>query len=87
MKIVTIVPLIGSNYPSAVSYRPSGESQADKFVARRDRALTIIVLAVDPSLLMIQITLLLCGRNLRFSFRKRPGVTSWNYTISCILYA
>lgn len=75
MKTVTIVPLIGSNYPTwkvqcrmalmkdglwgivNESERPPDESsQADKyakFVARRDRALAIIVLAVDPSLLYL----------------------------------
>ena len=75
MKTVTIVPLIGSNYPTwkvqcrmalmkdglwgivNESERPPDEtSQADKyakFVARRDRALATIVLAVDPSLLYL----------------------------------
>ena len=75
MKTITIVPLIGSNYPTwkvqcrmalvkdglwgivNESERPPDETtQADKyakFVARRDRALAIIVLAVDPSLLYL----------------------------------
>jgi len=74
MKTVTIVPLIGSNYPTwkvqcrmalmkdglwgivNESKRHPEETQADKyakFVARRDHALAIIVLAVDPSLLYL----------------------------------
>ena len=74
MKTVTIIPLIGSNYPTwkvqchmalmrdglwgivNESERPPEENQADKyakFVARRDRVLAIIVLAIDPSLLYL----------------------------------
>ena len=35
------------------SERAPEENQADKFVARRDRALAIIVLAIDPLLLYL----------------------------------
>ena len=74
IKTVTVVPLIGSNYPTwkaqcrmalmkdglwgivNESERPPEENQADKyakFVARRDRALVIIALAIDLSLLYL----------------------------------
>ena len=55
------------------------EREADKcakFVARRDRALALIVLSVEPSLLsVIQKIRLLSGRNCPTSFR-RHGRTS-----------
>ena len=73
-KAVTIVPLIGSNYPmwkiqcrmalmmdglwgiiNGTEIAP-GEAHTDrhaKFVSRSDRALVIIILSIDPSLLYI----------------------------------
>ena len=50
-----------------------------KFVERRDRALVIIVLSMDPALLYLirdPKDPLRCGRNYLISFRKRHGLTN-----------
>ena len=68
-KTVAVIPLNGSNYPAwkvqcrmalmsivSGSERAPAAAEADKyakFVARRDRALAIIVLSVEPSLLYL----------------------------------
>ena len=61
---------------------PPAEGTADrrsKFIARRDRALATIVLAVEPSLLYLigdPKTPLLFGRSSRTSFRRKRGRTN-----------
>ena len=57
-----------------------GGDRRSKFIARRDRALATIVLAVDPSLLYLigdPEDLLQSDRNYRINFRRRRGPTNW----------
>ena len=67
-----------------------GEDNAEaqkKYMARRDRALALVILAVKPSLLYLlgdPKTPQLCGRNWKSSFRGRPGRTSCSYEESCL---
>ena len=61
---------------------PAEGEQRAKFLARRDRALAIIVLSVQPSLystfLVNRTTPSSCGKSCRTSFRKRLGRINWN---------